>query len=37
MIELAKERKINCIIVKDFSRFVRDYVELGNYLEQKRH
>ncbi len=34
MIELAKRGKINCIIVKDCSRFGRDYVELGNYLEQ---
>ncbi len=33
MIELAKQGKINCIMVKDFSRFGRDYVELGNYLE----
>ncbi len=34
MIELAKKGKINCIIVKDCSRFGRDYVELGDYLEQ---
>lgn len=34
MIQLAKEGKINCIIVKDFSRFGRNYVELGDYLEK---
>lgn len=34
MIELAKKGEIDCIIVKDFSRFGRNYVELGNYLEQ---
>lgn len=34
LIELAKKRKIQCILVKDFSRFGRNYVELGNYLEQ---
>ena len=34
MIDLAKRGEINCIIVKDFSRFGRNYVELGDYLEQ---
>lgn len=34
LIELAKKGEINCIIVKDLSRFGRDYVEIGDYLEQ---
>lgn len=34
MIELAKRGRINCIIVKDCSRFGRSYIELGDYLEQ---
>lgn len=34
MIDLTKKGQINCIIVKDCSRFGRDYVELGDYLEQ---
>lgn len=25
--------KIQCIVVKDLSRFGRDYIETGNYLE----
>lgn len=34
MIDLAKKGKIQCIIIKDFSRFGRDYVETGDYIEQ---
>ena len=34
MIDLTKKGKIQCIVVKDCSRFGRDYVELGDYLEQ---
>ena len=34
MMELIKNRKINCIVVKDFSRFGRDFTEVGRYLEE---
>ena len=34
MIEDAKAGKIDTIIVKDFSRFGRDYIGVGDYLEQ---
>ena len=34
MMEDAKRGKINCIIVKDLSRFGRSYLETGNYLEK---
>ena len=34
LFEDAKNEKIDCIIVKDFSRFGRDYLEVGSYLEQ---
>lgn len=33
MIQNAREGKIHCIVVKDLSRFFRDYTEAGNYLE----
>ena len=29
-----RQREIDCIVVKDFSRFGRSYLELGDYLEQ---
>lgn len=31
---LLRENRVGCLVVKDFSRFTRDYVELGNYAEQ---
>ncbi len=33
MIDHAKQGMISCIIVKDLSRFGRDYLEVGDYLE----
>ena len=29
-----RRHKINCVIVKDFSRFVSNYIETGNYIEK---
>lgn len=34
MMERIKKGEINLVIVKDFSRFGRDYIELGDYLER---
>jgi len=34
MLDLVRCGKVNCIIVKDFSRFSRDSMESGYYIEQ---
>lgn len=34
LLRLVQNNAIDCIVVKDFSRFSRDYIELGSYLEQ---
>lgn len=34
MLEKIKQNEIKCVIVKDLSRFSRDYIELGTYMEQ---
>ena len=34
MLQQVKKGLINCVIVKDFSRFGRNYIEVGGYLEQ---
>lgn len=34
MLEDVKRGKINCIVVKDFSRFGRNYIETGYFLQE---
>ena len=34
MLDLIKCKEISCVIVKDFSRFSRDHIEQGKYIEQ---
>lgn len=34
MLSDIKAGKINCVVVKDFSRLGRNYIEVGNYLEK---
>jgi site-specific DNA recombinase len=33
LLKAVMEKRIDCIIVKDFSRFGRNYIEVGNYIE----
>lgn len=34
LLHKAKDNQVECIVVKDFSRFGRNYIEVGNYIEQ---
>lgn len=34
LLELVKKNEIDVVIVKDLSRFSRDYIDLGTYMEQ---
>lgn len=34
MLDLVKRKQISCVIMKDFSRFSRDHIEHGKYIEQ---
>ncbi len=34
LLQWVRDGQVGCILVKDFSRFSRDYIEIGSYLEQ---
>lgn len=34
MIDCVEKGEVNCVIVKDLSRFGRDYIDMGRYLEK---
>ena len=34
LLQDIKDKKVNCIVVKDFSRFGRDFIEVGRYLDE---
>ena len=35
MMEDVRRQRVNCIIVKDLSRFGRNYIEVGRYIDKK--
>lgn len=34
MMDEIRSGKVNCVVVKDLSRFGRNYIEAGNYIER---
>ena len=34
MMDEIRAGQVDCVIVKDLSRFERNYIEAGNYIEQ---
>ena len=34
VLELVKQGRVKCIVVKDISRFSRDFIDIGRYLER---
>lgn len=34
LMEDVRHRRVDCVIVKDFSRFGRNYIETGNYIQK---